>query len=544
VTKDRKFMAIGGVGALVAGLCCFTPLLVVSLSALGLSALVGWWLDLILFPVLALFLGVRDPSATPPYFGSHTRAARRRPVVSAYDIAVVGAGSAGFSAAITAAETGARVALIGHGMLGGTCVNVGCVPSKTLIRAVDSVHAANRAGRFGGIHGRVAVDDWSATVAAKDELVAAMRQAKYVDLLPEYESVDYIEGEARLIDRGVLVDDRMIAAPRIVIATGSRPVVPAIAGIERVSWLDSTAALAMDRLPESLLIVGAGFIGCELAQVFARAGTKVTLACRSRLLPQAEPEISAAMARCFAEDGIDIHAGVTYRSVRSNGAGVVLETEGAAVATLRAETVIAAVGRLPYSDGLGLEDMGIETTAGGGIRVDAHMQTTRQGVYAAGDVTGRDMYVYMAAHGARIAAKNALDDGDAAYDDSAVPAVVFTDPQVASVGLTEAVARTQGHSVETSILPLDQLPRALAARDTRGLIKLVADADTGRLLGAHIMAPEGGDSIQTAALAIHQGLTTPALAAMVFPYLTTVEGLKLAAQGFERDVTKLSCCAG
>jgi mercuric reductase len=219
--------------------------------------------------------------------------------------------------------------------------------------------------------------------------------------------------------------------------------------------------------------------------------------------------------------------------VRSNGAGVVLETEGAAVATLRAETVIAAVGRLPYSDGLGLEDMGIETTAGGGIRVDAHMQTTRQGVYAAGDVTGRDMYVYMAAHGARIA-----------DDDSAVPAVVFTDPQVASVGLTESVARTQGHAVETSILPLDQLPRALAARDTRGLIKLVADADTGRLLGAHIMAPEGGDSIQTAALAIHQGLTTPALAAMVFPYLTTVEGLKLAAQGFERDVTKLSCCAG
>jgi len=464
--------------------------------------------------------------------------------MSAYDLAVIGAGSAGFSATITAAETGARVALVGHGLIGGTCVNVGCVPSKTLIRAMDSVHAANRAGRFGGINGGAAVDDWSATVAAKDELVAAMRQAKYVDLLPEYESVDYIEGKARLADGGVLVDGNMIPAPRIVIATGSQPAVPDIPGIDAVPWRDSTAALAMAHLPESLLIVGAGFIGCELAQVFARAGANVTLACRSRLLPHAEPEISAALAGCFAEDGIDVQCGLAYRSVRRDGAGVVLEAKGDAAVTLRAGAMIAAVGRLPNSEGIGLEEMGIETTARGGIRVDAQMRTTRPGVYAAGDVTGRDMYVYMAAHGARIAARNALDGGDAAYDDSAVPEVVFTDPQVASVGLTEAAARTQRHSVETSILPLDQLPRALAARDTRGLIKLVADADTDRLLGAHIMAPEGGDSIQTAALAIRQGLTVRDLASMVFPYLTTVEGLKLAAQGFEKDVTKLSCCAG
>jgi mercury(II) reductase len=464
--------------------------------------------------------------------------------MSAYDLAVIGAGSAGFSAAITAAETGARVALIGHGLIGGTCVNVGCVPSKTLIRAMQGVQAARTAERFGGIHADARVAEWAATVAAKDQLVATMRQAKYVDLLPGYESVDYIEGAARLTDGGILVDGRMLTAPRMVITTGSRPAVPDIAGIDRVPWLDSTAALAMDHLPESLLIVGAGFIGCELAQMFARAGANVTLVCRSRLLPHAEPEISTALARCFAEDGIEVHAGVAYRSVRRNGAGVVLEAEGDTKTTLRAETMIAAAGRLPNSDGLGLEDMGIETTAGGGIRVDERMRTSRPGVYAAGDVTGRDMYVYMAAHGARIAATNALDAGDAAYDDSAVPEVVFTDPQVASVGLTEAAARAGGHNVETSILPLDQLPRGLAARDTRGLIKLVADADTDRLLGAHIMAPEGGDSIQTAALAIRQGLTVPEIAAMIFPYLTTVEGLKLAAQGFERDVTKLSCCAG
>ncbi len=464
--------------------------------------------------------------------------------MSSYDLAVIGAGSAGFSAAIAAAERGAKVALVGHGLIGGTCVNVGCVPSKTLIRAMDGVHAVNRAGRFGGIRARAAIDDWSATVAAKDDLVAAMREAKYVDLLPHYESVDYIEGKARLVDGGVLIDDRLVAAPRIVIATGARPAVPAIAGIDNVPWLDSTEALALTRLPDSLLIVGAGFIGCELAQMFARAGAKVTLACRSRMLPHAEPEISAALAHGFAGDCIDVRPGLTYRSVSQNGAGIVLEAEGVDAVALRAEAMIVAVGRRPNSEGLGLTEMGIETTTGGGIRVDTYMRTTRSGVYAAGDVTGRDMYVYMAAHGARIAARNALDGDALSYDDSAVPEVVFTDPQAASVGLTEAAARAAGRAVETSLLPLDQLPRALAARDTRGLIKLVADADTDRLLGAHILAPEGGDSIQTAALAIRQGLTVQDLATMIFPYLTTVEGLKLAAQGFARDVSKLSCCAG
>jgi mercury(II) reductase len=461
-----------------------------------------------------------------------------------YDLAVVGAGSAGFSAAICAAESGARVVVIGSGTIGGTCVNVGCVPSKALIRATESVHAARAAVRFGGIRANATVADWAATVAAKDALVASLRQAKYADLLPDYETVDYIEGRARLTADGVLVDGEPIAAPRIIVATGSRPAEPDIPGIGDVPWLDSTAALALDRLPDSLIVVGAGFIGCELAQMFARAGTKVTLVCRTRPLPRAEPEISEALARSFIEDGIDVHCGVIYRSVRRNGAGAVLETGGDRAAMLRAEALVGAAGRLPNTKGLGLAELGIETRPGGGIKVDARMQTTRPGIYAAGDVTGRDMYVYMAAHGGRVAARNALGGDALTYDDAAVPEVVFTDPQAASVGLTEADARTLGRTVEISILPLERLPRALAARDTRGLIKLVADADTDRLIGAHILAPEGGDSIQTAALAIRQGLTVQEIAAMIFPYLTTVEGLKLAAQGFERDITKLSCCAG
>lgn len=464
--------------------------------------------------------------------------------MSAYDIAVIGAGSAGFSAAIAAADIGARVVLVGHGPIGGTCVNFGCVPSKNLIRAMEGVHAANRVARFGGIHARGTVDDWSAAIAAKDELVAAMRQAKYADLLPGYTSVDHISGKACLTEGGILVDGARIAAPRIVIATGSRSAMPDIRGIDRVPWLDSAAALALDRLPKSLLVVGAGPVGCELAQMFARAGTKVTLTCRSRLLPRAEPEVSAALARVFTEEGIDVRPGLAYRAVRQGGDDVVLEAGGNPLVELRAETLLAAAGRSPNSDGLGLEELGVETDERGGIRVDRQMRTTRPGVYAAGDVTGRDMYVYMAAHGARIAARNALDGDKQTYDDFAIPRVVFTDPQVAEVGLTETAARSAGYAVETSMLPLDLLPRALAARDTRGLIKLIADASSGRLIGAHVMAPEGGDSIQTAALAIRHGMTVRDLAETIFPYLTTVEGLKLAAQGFARDVTRLSCCAG
>jgi mercuric reductase len=196
------------------------------------------------------------------------------------------------------------------------------------------------------------------------------------------------------------------------------------------------------------------------------------------------------------------------------------------------------------TSGLGLADVGVEILPNGGIKVDDNMRTTKAGVYAAGDVTGRDQFVYMAAYGAKIAALNAMNGDALVYDNAAMPAVVFTDPQVGSVGMTEASARAQGVQVKISVLALDNVPRALAARDIRGLIKLVADEGTGKLLGAHILAPEGADSIQTAALAIKQGMTYGELGEMIFPYLTTVEGLKLAAQTFDMDVSKLSCCAG
>ena len=462
-----------------------------------------------------------------------------------YDLAVIGAGSAGFSAAIAAAEAGAQVALIGHGTIGGTCVNVGCVPSKALIRAAEAVHHANAASRFAGISAQARVTDWNALRAQKDALVASLRQAKYIDLLPAYNGVAYLEGQARLDSGGVTLDGERIDAGKVIIATGSREFVPPIPGIADVPYLTSTSAFELEALPDSLIVIGGGYIGCELAQMFARLGVRVTIVFRSRLLPEGEPEISEALAGYFKEEGITVRRVGGYDSIRARDSGIALSvTIDGSAETLEAQRVLLSAGRKANTDGLGLEEAGVALMPNGGIEVDDRMRTTKAGVYAAGDVTGRDQFVYMAAHGAKIAAFNALNGDARRYDNLAMPAVVFTDPQVASVGLTEAAAKAQGIEVRTSTLSLDNVPRALAARDTRGLIKLVAERATGKLIGAHILAPEGADSIQTAALAIRQGLTYTELGEMIFPYLTTVEGLKLAAQTFDMDVSKLSCCAG
>lgn len=467
------------------------------------------------------------------------------PPADHFDVAVIGAGSAGFSAAITAAENDARVVLIGHGTIGGTCVNVGCVPSKTMIRAAEAIHHARKANRFDGIKGAAEVYDWQALVAQKQALVDELRQAKYIDLLEAYKEIVYIEGQALLDEGGICVDGKRLSADKIIVATGSSSAIPDIEGIDDVSYLTSTSALELDAPPASLLVIGGGYIGCELAQMFARLGTDVTIVTRSRLLSNGEPEISTALTEYFRQESITVVDTLAYDHINTVPKGISLSIrQNGQMQMVETEHVLVTTGRQPNVQGLGLEAIGVGLNAQGGIEVDNQMQTTKSGVYAAGDVTGQDQFVYMAAYGAKLAANNALNGDGGRYNNRAMPAVVFTDPQVATVGLTEVQALAQGLAVKTSVLDLKHVPRALAARDTRGLIKLVADADSGQLLGAHMIAPEGADSIQSAAIAISQNMTYRDLADMIFPYLTTVEGLKLAAQTFDKDVATLSCCAG
>ncbi len=301
------------------------------------------------------------------------------------ELAVVGAGSAGFSAAITAAELGAQVALIGHGTIGGTCVNVGCVPSKTLIRAAETLHHGRTAARFAGIRAQSSLQDWRALVGQKEELVTGLRRAKYIDVLPAYDNIEYLEGPARLSGDGLAVNGSLLRPGKIIIATGTEATPPPIPGIDEVPYLTSTSAMALEALPASLLVIGGGYVGCELAQMFARAGVAVTLVTRRRLLPEAEPEIGEALAGYLRDEGMTLRAGLAYRNIGRTARGVALsitldDGDGEAE-TIEAEKVLVATGRRPNTEGLGLEEAGIALLPNGGIEVDDRMRTSKPGIY-------------------------------------------------------------------------------------------------------------------------------------------------------------------
>lgn len=469
-----------------------------------------------------------------------------------YDLIVIGTGGAGMGAALKAAELGRTVGIIEAGILGGTCVNIGCVPSKTLIRAAEAYYKAGHQP-FQGVHTHTQGVDWADVIRQKDHLVGELRQGKYADVLASYaDHVTLIQGRARLTSDGkvALDDGRVLSAQGIVIATGARPQRLPIAGIDDVAVLDSTSAMTLAQQPRSLLVVGGRAIALELGQMFARFGTQVTILQRSeRLIPEHEPEISEALADYLREEGITVHTGVNLSAIREEGdEKVITAMVGGARQEFRAEHVLMATGRTPNRHNMGLAEAGVDLDSGGFIQVDDYMQTSRPGLYAAGDVSNRPQLVYVAAAAGGIAAENALNGNARRINLTVLPTVIFTDPQIASVGLTEAQALARGTAVKTSLLPLAYVPRALAARETRGLFKLVAEQGSDRLLGAHILAAEAGEVIQTAALAVSAGLrygfTVADLRAMLFPYLTQVEGLKLAAQAFEKDVSQLSCCAG
>jgi mercuric reductase len=459
---------------------------------------------------------------------------------------VIGGGSAGFAAAIKGAELGYKVAMINDGTIGGTCVNIGCVPSKALIRATEHYHTAGK-HPFRGVQTMPGALNWAQVVAQKDELVDELRQAKYSDVLAGYPSVAYIEGRAHLTGgNGVEIDGETYTPDKIILATGASPWAPPIPGLRESSYLTSTTAMELTELPRSMIVLGANAVGLELAQTFARAGVLVTvLELLERISPFEDEDISAAMQELLEEDGLRVVTGFQTQKVERRDERYTLTgTLDGEEITFAAEQLLVATGRRPNTHGMGLEGAGVQLGQRGEVIVDETLQTTNPDIYAAGDITGHDMFVYVAAYAGGLAAENALTGSTHAKETSYIARVTFTDPQIASAGLTEAQAREQGYAVKTSNLPMAYVPRALAARDTRGLIKLVTDAATDKLLGAHILAPEAGEIIQTAALALKLGLTVEDLRTTIFPYLTNVEGLKLATLAFEKDVAMLSCCAG
>lgn len=472
------------------------------------------------------------------------------------DLAIIGTGGAGMAAALKAAENGKNVAIIERGTLGGTCVNIGCVPSKTLIRAAEAAHMA-KAHPFEGVATTFDGIDWDVLRRRKDELVSELRKTKHGDVLARFQDrISLKRATARFIDPQTLMLDNgeIIHSRRILIATGVRPRKLALPGSRPDSFLDSTSLMDTPRFPRSLVVIGGRAIALELGQAFARLGSQVTLLQRSeRLLPEHEPEIGQAMQEYLESEGIKVVTGAKPLDLMSEEPLKrlkVLTRDGERF--FESEQILMAMGRLANTENLGLDSIGVGTDAEGFIQVDGTLQTSVPGVYAAGDVTTHSKLVYLAAKAGTFAATNALGIGlegsKLNLDLRVLPDVIFSDPQVATVGLTEDAAKSKGFQVRATNLPLSQVPRALAARNTKGFIKLVADSRTDCLLGAHMVGADAGEVIQTAAMAVQMGYTygfkVSQLQEMFFPYLVQVEGLKLAAQTFSKDMNALSCCAG
>lgn len=461
-----------------------------------------------------------------------------------YDLLVLGSGSAAFAAAIRASDLGARVALVEANTVGGTCVNVGCIPSKALLRAAELQHLA-ATSPIPGLHLRADLPDLDAIVSWKNELVGMLRQEKYLDLVEAY-GFELLTGQARFASRdGVAVNGSLLSADRYLIATGASPAAPPIPGLAEAGYLTSTTALDVTELPETLAVIGANAVGLELGQYFARLGSKVTLIeVLPRIAPFEEPEISETLTEALAAEGIEViteaHVASVSRVAERRRLEVAVNGERR---TLEVDQLLVATGRRPNTGGLGLEEVGVALDERGAVVADEFLRTTNERVFAAGDVTGGPQFVYVSAHAGALAAENALNGGARKLDLSALPRVTFTSPQIAAVGLTEQQAREAGYPVKTSLLGLEMVPRAIVNNETRGLIKLVANEQTDHLLGAHILSEHAGEVIQAAVLAIKFNLTVRDLTETFHPYLTIAEGLKLAAQTFGRDVAKLSCCA-
>jgi mercuric reductase len=477
--------------------------------------------------------------------GSKQNGSISKPNGADADLIIAGGGSAGFAATIRGHELGAKVILVNAGVIGGTCVNVGCVPSKTLIRAAEARHRAAHI-RFTGIESSSHISNFAAIIRQKDELVGSLRQAKYVDVLGAYENVWLIEGRAAFVSPDTIqVDGRKLRAPRIIVTTGSRPWIPPIPGLREADPLTSTTAFELDRLPESVIVLGGRYIALECAQMLARLGAQVTILQRgNHLLPDEDEDLTNALAGYLHEDGIAVETSVRIERVSRNSGQVIVHTQvGGGERIFRAERILCATGRRPITEDMGLENVGINLGDDGRVVVDDHLQTSVAGVYAAGDVIGEPAFVYTAAYEGRLAVENALNGNRRNRDYTALPWVIFTDPQVAGVGINEKEASQAGIEIEVAKLDLSNVPRALVARDTRGFIKLIKERAGDRLLGARVLAQEGGEQIMEAAMAIRYRIGVPEIAAMFHPYLTQAEGVKLCAQAFDKDLRKLSCCS-
>lgn len=462
-----------------------------------------------------------------------------------YDLFILGGGSAGFAGAIRAVELGAKKVLIAEeGVIGGTCLNRGCVPSKYLIETAKVLYTPKSnpipSVRLG--EGKI---DFGDVVKLKDELLKSLRRKKYWSVLEAYPQVEYVEGHGEFLGRGkAKVGDREISFHRAIVSSGSRPFVPPIRGIEDVPYLTSDTIFDLKELPEHLIVVGGGAIGLELGQAFFRMGSKVSVVeALPQIAPREEPELRNRLRELLEGEGIEFYTSTKVEGVSWDGkVRLELSVKGKSL-ELFGTHLLLATGRVGSTKNLGLDRVGVQVDERGFIRVNEFLQTTDPEVYAAGDCTGEPLLVTVAALEGKVAAENALLGNRRRIDYLSVPHAIFTEPELGSVGLTEEEALKRGYEVEVRTLEFSEVPRAMLSLRTEGLVKMVVEKRTRRILGVHILAPQGAEIIHRAVPLVKLGLRLEDVLEMVDVYPTLSESIKLCALTFFRDISKLSCCA-
>ncbi len=469
--------------------------------------------------------------------------------VKQFDLIIIGGGSAAFSAAIKAESLGLTTLMVNSGLdFGGTCVNVGCVPSKNLIRAGEAAYEAAHSN-FEGVRPRGVEIDFPELIKFKKKLVSSLQQQKYLDVVSDFKGFAMLKGNAEFVDENTILVDgiKQFKGLKILIATGSSTYIPEIKGLADSGYLTHKSLFDLSEQPKSMIVLGGGYVALEIAQAYHRLGTKVTVLQRSGHILSNQPEdVSEELEKHLQNEGVKIVTGLRFIEVfkESNMTMVVVEQEGDKK-LFQAEKLLVATGTKANTSKLFCEQVGLKLTDDGHVAVNNKMETNLSGVYAAGDVANTPAYVYTAAYEGKIAVENAFSRGaNQKTDYAALPRVVFTDPQVAVAGLTARQAEKLKIPYEVSKIALKHVPRAIVANDTRGFIKLVRNKETDKLIGAAIVAHEGGELIQQLSMAIKYGITITNLAGDLYPYLTLSEGIKLAAIAFRKDVSKLSCCAG
>ena len=466
-----------------------------------------------------------------------------------FDLIIIGGGSAAFSAAIKAENLGLTTLMVNDGLdFGGTCVNVGCVPSKNLIRAAETVYHATHSN-FGSIQPKGATIDFPQLIKDKKQIVAALQQQKYMDVVSDFKHLTMLKGWAEFVDdKTIVVNGKdKYTALKFIIATGATTNIPNIEGLENVGYLTNVSLFDLEEKPQSLTIMGAGYIGLEIAQAYNRLGVKVRIIeFTDRPLRSQTKDITDVLVAQYEKEGIEILPNFRAFKFEKSGSDTIIHCncpDGSTTQLVEKGYVVVATGTKPNTSKLGLDNIGLKLTESGHIIVNEKMETNLPHIYAAGDTTNTPPFVYTAATEGSAAVSNAFTGEIKEVDYSSLPWVVFTDPQIAGTGMDEIEAEKQGIPFEVSRLDLTHVPRALAAQDTRGFIKLIRNTETDKLIGARIVAPEGGELIQQLSMAIKYGITIKELAESFYPYLTLGEGIKLAAITFGKDVSKLSCCA-